>query len=271
MSARSLVVATATSLALGLTASTAIAAPGFGSLEQSGIRPGSQTQTQGAGQCTSNFVFTDSAGKVYLGQAAHCSGTGTSSDTNGCESGSLPLGTKVAVEGARQPGTLVYNSWLQMQKDGETDQAACQFNDLALIELDPADHDNVNPTLPVIGGPAAITSDLSAGATVFSYGNSSLRGGIDLLKPKRGFHLGTEGNGWSHTVLTLTPGIPGDSGSAFVDYDGHAFGVLSTLNILPLLGTNGVSDLSRMLSYAKNHAGLDVQVATSTGPARVGP
>ena len=36
----------------------------------------------------------------------------------------------------------------------------------------------------------------------------------------------TEGNGWSRTVYTLTPGIPGDSGSAFIDGPGAAIGVL---------------------------------------------
>ena len=74
------------------------------------IHPGVQVFTNGA-QCTANFVFQDS-GNVYLGQAAHCSGTGSSTDTDGCYSGSLPLGTPVDVTGAAHPGTLVYNSWL---------------------------------------------------------------------------------------------------------------------------------------------------------------
>ena len=46
------------------------------------IHPGVMTFTggssflNGAGQCTANFVYTDSSGNVYLGQAAHCSSTG---------------------------------------------------------------------------------------------------------------------------------------------------------------------------------------------------
>jgi hypothetical protein len=39
------------------------------------------TYTDGA-QCTANFVFSD-AGDVYIGQAAHCSGTGTATETDG--------------------------------------------------------------------------------------------------------------------------------------------------------------------------------------------
>src|SRR5690242_12473582 len=64
------------------------------------IHPGVQVFTEGA-QCTANFVFQD-ASNVYLGQAAHCSGTGASTDTNGCTSQSLPLGTPVDVTGASQ-------------------------------------------------------------------------------------------------------------------------------------------------------------------------
>src|SRR6476620_11771555 len=83
------------------------------------IHPGVQVFTDGA-QCTSNFVFQD-ASNVYLGQAAHCSGTGGNTATNGCDSGSLPIGTPVDVTGASRPGTMVYNSWLTMQGKGESD------------------------------------------------------------------------------------------------------------------------------------------------------
>ena len=65
--------------------------------------PGVMTFTDGA-QCTSNFIFTDSAGGVYIGQAAHCSGTGGQTDTDGCLTQSLPNGTPVEVTGASQPG-----------------------------------------------------------------------------------------------------------------------------------------------------------------------
>ena len=77
------------------------------------IHPGVMTFTEGA-QCTSNFVFRDGGG-TYLGQAAHCSGTGAATDTNGCDAGSLPLGTPVEIDGATRPGTLVYSSWIAMQ------------------------------------------------------------------------------------------------------------------------------------------------------------
>jgi hypothetical protein len=77
------------------------------------------TFTDGA-QCTSNFIFEDGS-NVYIGQAAHCSGTGAAKETNGCETESLPIGTPVEVDGATEPGTVAYNSWITMQQKGETD------------------------------------------------------------------------------------------------------------------------------------------------------
>lgn len=229
------------------------------------IHPGVQMYTEGA-QCTANFVYTDTAGTTYVGYAAHCAGTGEATDTNGCDAGSLPLGTKVdfveggslVSEGTRVGGgTLVYSSWLAMQRNGETDENACAYNDLALVKVDAADTGKVNPSVPFWGGPVAVnTSGTAAGDTVYSYGNSSLRAGIEQLSPKQGTSLGTEGEGWSHPVYTVTPGVPGDSGSAFLDAEGNALGTLSTLALAPLAGSNGVGDLAHELAYAQATSGI---------------
>ena len=88
---------------------------------------------------------------------------------------------------------------------------------------------------------------------MYSYGNSSLRGGVTQLSPKQGKVVSTDGNGWSRTVYTVTPGIPGDSGSGFLDASGKAIGVLSTVALAPLPASNGVGDLSRELTYANAH------------------
>lgn len=111
------------------------------------IHPGVQTVI-GGGQCTANFVFSDAADNVYLGQAAHCSATGDAAETDGCLAGSLPLGTPVEIQGASQPGTMVYNSWIAMQAAGETDADTCQFNDFALVRVHPSDVGRVNPSIP---------------------------------------------------------------------------------------------------------------------------
>src|SRR5205085_1440544 len=151
----------------------------------------------------------------YIGQAAHCSGTGGSTETNGCSAQSLPEGTPVTVGGASQPGTMVYNSWIRMQAQGETDPDTCAYNDLALIKLDPADVAKVNPSIPGWGGPVGVAPLGAAGSDVYSYGNSELRGGVTKLSPKQGKVV--ENDGWTTSLYTVTPGIPGDSGSAFLN------------------------------------------------------
>lgn len=215
------------------------------------IHPGVMTDTEGSGQCTANFIFTEGS-IVYIGQAAHCSGTGAATATDGCESASLPLGTKVDIEGASVRGRLAYNSWLAMQASGEADEETCAYNDLALVEIDPADVGKVNPSIPAFGGPQGIGT-AGAGQQVYTYGNSSLRGGISQLSPKSGFVIEGTPGGWSYSLYTLTPGVPGDSGSAFLNADGQALGVLSTVAVAPLPASNGVGDIGRELAYAQSH------------------
>jgi S1-C subfamily serine protease len=74
--------------------------------------------------------------------------------------------------------------------------------------------------------------------------------------------------GGDHTVYTATPGIPGDSGSALIDAQGRAFGVLSTVQIAPMAAANGVGDISRELSYLDSHASFAVTLANGTQPFR---
>jgi hypothetical protein len=229
------------------------------------IHPGVQTDTAGA-QCTANFVYTDGV-DTFLGQAAHCSGTGAATDTNGCTAKTLPEGTAVTVSGASRPGVMVYNSWARMQSGPKPDANTCAYNDLALIKLDPADVAKTNPSVPSFGGPTGVrTTELLLGDTVESYGNSSLRFGLTPFSPKYGRSLGDDSGGWNHTVYTVTPGIPGDSGSGFLDDSGKAFGVLSTVAIAPLAGSNGVGDLSRELAYAQSHGFAGLSLVNGTEP-----
>jgi hypothetical protein len=247
------------------------------------IHPGVMTFTggssfvNGAGQCTANFVFTDAAGGVYLGQAAHCSSTGGDTNTNGCTTKSLPAGTPIysgdVVNGGLQDGTkigtLAYNSWIAMQNAHEKDATTCAYNDLALIKIDAAQVANVNPTVPLWGGPNGLAPGAApTGERVFTYGNSILRGGISVLSPKTGVSLGDleESRGWSSQIYTVTPGIPGDSGSAYMNASGGALGVLSTVEFAPVPASNGVGTLPNELAYANTATGLGIAVAPGTTP-----
>jgi hypothetical protein len=181
---RSTIVASLAALAFAAILLSPAPSPAWAPAGQATIHPGVQVFTEGA-QCTANFVFEEGA-QVFLGQAAHCSGTGGATETDGCTSESLPLGTPVEVTGASRPGTLAYNSWLTMQANGEDDPDTCAFNDFALVRLDPADLERVNPSVPGFGGPTGVGSVSGLGSTVYSYGNSSLRGGVTPAQPQAG-------------------------------------------------------------------------------------
>src|ERR1044072_7213840 len=91
-------------------AGPAAADPAWAPAATAPVHPGVQTITNG-GQCTSNFVFFDAANNVYIGQAAHCAGTDGNTATNGCDAGTLPVGTPVEGDGATQAGTRGSSSW----------------------------------------------------------------------------------------------------------------------------------------------------------------
>ena len=241
----------------------AAAQPAWAPAASAPIHPGVQTVTEGA-QCTANFVYTNGS-DVLLGQAAHCSGTGAATDTDGCNSGSLPEGTQVQVDGASRPGVMVYNSWLRMQQAKESDAETCAYNDLALIRLDPADAGKVNPSIPFWGGPSGVGTS-SSGERVYTYGNSSLRGGATQLSPKTGTTVQVSPGGWSYDVYTASPGIPGDSGSAFLNASGQALGILSTVAIAPLAGSNGVGDVGKEITYAQAHGFSGLTLVDGTEP-----
>ncbi len=229
------------------------------------LGPGVQTYT-GQGQCTANFVFVDAAKVVYLGQAAHCAEREDSA-SDGCHTRSRPLGTKVTFNsggswsGSRDAvgtGTLAYSSWLTMRRRHEQNQATCALNDFALVRVDPEYVTAVNPSVPFWGGPDGLnTTGTDAGESLHGYGNSGARGGDRLLSPLVGVAEGdtVASRGWSHEYLSPTPGLPGDSGSAFLDSYGRAVGTLSTMTLtVPIV--YAVGDIHEELSYARRYSGI---------------
>jgi len=231
------------------------------------IRPGVQMFTKGA-QCTGNFVFADRAGHRYVGYASHCAGKGAATDTNGCKTRSHPLGTRVRfAKGATLAsngttvghGKLAYSSWIKMHQLHMRRGPACAANDFALVRVGRSDRHKVNPSVPFWGGPTGVDTDgTAAGDRVYTYGNSSLRAGVEPLRPHTGVSLGDDAadGGWSHPLYTVTPGIPGDSGSGFMSADGKAVGVLSTLGLAPLPASNNIGDLAKELAFAQAHSGI---------------
>ena len=229
------------------------------------IKPGVQMTTNGA-QCTANFVFKDASGHVYVGYAAHCAGLGSSSDTNGCTTKYLPLGTPVQfgtganlLSGGTTVGTgkLAYSSWRTMQRLHVTNANRCAYNDFALVRVDSASVRKVNPTVPKWGGPNAIASTyLNAGNAIYTVGNSGLRTGT--ASAKTGSVIARIAGGIAYEIQTSNPGIPGDSGSGFMDSRGRAAGVLSTINVglglTPVSNTMG--NLYSELVWAQKYSGI---------------
>ena len=268
------------SLVVMLASVALVAAPGFSpaahaqawaSAATAAVHPGVQMVTNGAG-CTANFIYSDGA-NVFIGQAAHCASTAISTQTDGCTTASLPINTPVAVQGATRPGVLAYSSWITMQQVGETDPNTCAFNDLALVRLDPADVSLVNPSVPVWGGPLALSGNATGGGTtpgerLFSYGNSRMRPDT-LLSPREGVSVGDRGAGWAHDGYYVSPAIPGDSGSAVLDAAGNAVGIISFLEIVVLdanvptaqVGSITATDLSQELAYLHAHGPTSVSRA----------
>lgn len=262
------------------TQSPAQADPTWAPADTAAIHPGTMMYTAGA-QCTANFVYTDDAGSVYVGYAAHCAGQGESTDTDGCQVDSVPLGTKVdfvdngslVSSGTKVgSGTLVYSSWITEHRLGTTDANTCAYNDLALVEVDSADVGKVNPSVPFWGGPTGLDTDgTKAADRVWTYGNSSLRAGLKPLAPHTGISLGDQAadGGWTHPLYTVGPGIPGDSGSGFMSAGGKAVGTLSTLGLAPLPLSNNIGDLAKELTFAQQHSGIaGLRLVNGTEPFR---
>jgi hypothetical protein len=251
--------------ALALVGSPAHAAPPAG---RAAITPGvlmiSPVDERVTSSCTAAFVFA--GGDVtYLGYAAHCAGASESMGLSGCAEPTLPLGTGVTIvgnDGSRTSGRLAYTSWGTMQERGESEQALCLHNDFALVELDPADASRVDPDVPVVGGPTGLDTD----GTRFGEPVASYQPQGSPTSVKQGRSLGTSGNGLAHRVETRPPGRPGDSGSGYLDGEGRAFGVLSTL-FTDGSATNGVTDLAHALDYANAHGKIgQVALVPGTSP-----
>ena len=145
----------------------------------------------------------------YIGQAAHCSGTGGNTETNGCTAARCPIGTPVEVTGASQPGTMVYNSWLTMQAHGRDRRRHLPVQRPRAGQARPGRRRQGQPVGPVLGRPdrrrrraAARRRRLHATATrsCAAASRSSARSSGKVVE--------VDGGGWSYNVYTADAGHP---------------------------------------------------------------
>ncbi len=210
----------ALALALIAAAFAPTAASAWAPADQATIHPGVQT-VHGRRPVHRQLRLPGRLATVYLGQAAHCSGTGGATETNGCDSGTLPLGTPVEIDGAVAAG----NARLQLLADdaGERRDRPRHLR----VQRPRAGPDRPGrrrqrqPLGPRLRRPDRPRRQPSAslGSTVYSYGNSSnCAFGVTKLSPKQGVRRPERRRRLEpHVVYTLTPGIPGDSGSGFLN------------------------------------------------------
>ncbi|PSG96768.1 hypothetical protein BRD56_08270 [Thermoplasmatales archaeon SW_10_69_26] len=227
--------------------------------DEASIRPG--VQVTGTGQCTSNFLYrTPDNATLMLGVAAHCVADAPQLGSNGCSDQVDPLepGAQVDIEGASQPGVLVYSSWFAMQAANVTDTTICNENDFALVAIDPADRSKVHPAVRGVGGPTGLASDVAIGDEVRWYGSTSASPRTTATSQHRGTVVSS--TNWTFEAYSASPGIPGDSGSGVMLGDGGAAGVLVTVeSVYP--AANGVTKLPPALAFAADH-GVSVELVT---------
>ena len=260
-------------------AAAAAGPPEWAPAEAATIFPGARIKT-GNLFCTANFVFYDAKGNAYVGQAARCAGAAPSADADkdGCAARSLPLGTNVLFPDSRVTGTLAYSSWITMQEDvGEKDVTTCRANDFALIRVPDFAIGQVNPSVPLFGGPVGLDSDgTEPGEIVVGWANSDIRGTMEDVKARQGFSVGDGPGNWVHLIYGVTPSIDGDGGGPYLDGGGNALGSLQGTIVGPPPAADAITDVAKALAYARRHSGIEgLQLALGTkkfeGPYVVSP
>lgn len=221
----------------------------WASPDEAVVRPGILIRTEKR-DCVSNFVFIrPDNGAVFIGTTAYCVRD-------------LPLGSAAIVGKETDIAILIYSSWQTMSELGEKDSGAHEYNDFAVFHLDSTPARKTSPALLGIGGPTALADGgaLQLGDRVRAFARApELPSETDW---RDGLITGRAGE-WALLAHNLPPGSPGTLGGGVIDAEGRAVGVMVNVGVLPNPGANGVARLDRLLSYARDHAGLPVELATA--------
>ena len=229
------------------------------------LHPGVQAYTKGA-QCTTNFVFADARRPRLprVRRALRRQGRGHRHRrlqhqlAPARHPGPLRRGRRRSPAAAPPSGTAG-SPTAPGSRCASTAPArhACAANDLALVRVDAEDAAQGQPERAVLGRPGrAVDQGRRAG-----HAGLLLRpvqpAPDDRCSPRRPAPRSVRPTAaGAGTSTPPRPGIPGDSGSGFLDADGRAVGTLSTVAIAPLAGSNGLGDLQRELRYAQRHSGI---------------
>jgi len=238
-------------------------ATGWPSLDAATLRPGVRLRdlvvepgrvTIG---CSANFIFRspDNA-TLYLGTAAHCLSA-------------FKVGDPILIEGAGVTGQVAYNSFETLAQTNDPGTATASNNDFALIRVDESHRHLVHPALLHYGGPTGLAEaeDAPRGTAVAMYGNSPLWGDSEDRRRHEGCVL--EAREWNTYVRLAPVAVQGDSGGPALLATGEALGLLTYagpndegLTPKPQAATNTLTNLAAALRFAREKAGLEVELAT---------
>ena len=180
-----------------------------------------------AGTCTANFVFTE-GDRVFLGQAAHCAGTGEATETDGCSSATGPLGTEVAIQGS--DGATARRDGLQLV-GRDAGRRRDRPGPLRVQRLRPgrarAGRRRATSTRacrssaarPACTRASCARGRRCSGTATRRLGTASRR---FARRPARSWRPTAGAVGYE--VYTVSPGIPGDSGSGYLTQNGRPSG-----------------------------------------------
>lgn len=194
-----------------------------------GIAPGALVVTS-KGQCTLNFVYTDAAGRLYVGTAGHCVDR---------------VGDRVSTPGVGSFGTVVF-----MRGGGM---------DFALIAVDEGKRARVSPAVARWGGPTGVAEDAETGTgdLVALYGYGLVYRETEATRAR----LGVIARDDAREYAMDAPSINGDSGGpVLVKATGEALGIVSAL------GSGGGTTWGPRVSYILSRlheAGWDVTLVTA--------
>jgi hypothetical protein len=247
--ARGVLAAAAVVVAATVGTGLAEASPAWAPAATARVHPGVVVDIAGI-KCVAGYVM-QSPHRLFLALPASCGGADVGTQVNACypHGGSTaPIGLKVTVQGARYDGTLVYNSWEHMQRTGESRPARCNHNNIELIRLDRRDNDRVNPSIPLLGGPAGVSRAApTAPATLMVY----LAGATATATAVQ-----TNGAGWNHTMV-VNSAVPLTAvGSPVLTKVGKALGMVTVAPPQGTAGQTSVSDLYRELRALRNVRGF---------------
>lgn len=206
-----------------------------------GLSPGDQIVSDGA-SCTLAFLVAAKDG-LYFMTAGHC------------------VQVDATVENPDY-GVIGKGALHHLEPETGSPQDGEPGEDFALIRIDPALYDDLNPKVCGWDGPTGIYDEVPGSGGVRHYGHGLVFGeGGPTTQQRTGTNLVNDDN---FAFYWTGAGVPGDSGSAVLAEDGRALGVLTHLSISVGVGggaqSNGGTHMFR---------GYDLANASGIGPLRL--